>query len=499
MKKKLLLNTLTSMTLQVVTLICGFVLPRFLLGQFGSEVNGLTQSIKQFLGIITFLELGVGQVIQSALYKPLAERNNDEVSRVLASGEKFFRRIAFLLAGYVLLLTVVYPLIANQRFGWMYTAALIVAMSVGSFAQYYFGVVDNLLLNADQKGYIQYTSQIITILLNTLASVWMIRMGCTIHFVKLTSSVVFLARPMAVRYYIRKHYQINRRIRYEGEPIKQKWNGVAQHVSAVVLEGTDTIVLTICSTLANVSIYSVYFMVITGIRQFYQTMTAGLQAAVGALWVNQDKEELRHVFYSIETVLHGITVFLFSCTGILIVPFVRVYTAGLTDANYIQPIFANVLVLAYAVRCLRTPYNMFILAAGHYKQVQQCHVVAAVLNVVISVVAVYTWGLVGIAIGTLAALLYQTLWMVLYDAKYLVERPMTDFVKQIAVDGLTIGLIYAATGWIKLGSITYAGWLVMALKVGSIAVLIVCAIELLLYRNRYIRLHDWFKNKRKKL
>ena len=142
---------------------------------------------------------------------------------------------------------------------------------------------------------------------------------------------------------------------------------------------------------------------------------------------------------------------------------------------------------------------MFILAAGHYKQVQRCHVVAAALNIVISVVAVYAWGLVGIAIGTLVALLYQTLWMVVYDAKHLVERPMTDFLKQIAVDGLVVSLIYGATEWIELGSITYVGWIIMALKVGSIAALIVGAVELVLYRNRFVRLYNWFINKRKRL
>lgn len=81
-KKLLALNTSTSLFYQVTTIICGFILPRLILQSFGSEVNGLVNSITQFLAIISFLELGVGSVIQSSLYKPLAEKNNDQISKV---------------------------------------------------------------------------------------------------------------------------------------------------------------------------------------------------------------------------------------------------------------------------------------------------------------------------------------------------------------------------------------------------------------------------------
>ena len=161
MKKKLALNTVTSLLLQIITVICGFITPRLFLSAYGSDVNGLVQSVTQFLGIISFLELGIGQVIQSELYKPLAIKDNHTVNCVLASGNKFFKRIAYMLFGYVVLLIVVFPLSIEATFDWVYTATLIVAISIGSFAQYYFGIIDRILLNADQRGYIQYLSQII--------------------------------------------------------------------------------------------------------------------------------------------------------------------------------------------------------------------------------------------------------------------------------------------------------------------------------------------------
>lgn len=154
---------------------------------------------------------------------------------------------------------IIYPYIANQNFGFIYTATLIAAISISSFAQYYFGIVNSLLLNADQRGYIQYNAQTVTIILNTIVCAIMISMNGTIQVVKLVTSIIYLARPIILQIYVNNHYKINWKIKYTQEPIKQKWNGVAQHVASVVLDGTDTIVLTVFSTLSNVSIYSVYF------------------------------------------------------------------------------------------------------------------------------------------------------------------------------------------------------------------------------------------------
>ena len=72
-KQLLALNTSSSLFNQVIQIISGFVLPRLILSTYGSDVNGLVSSITQFLQVIAFLELGVGAVVQSSLYKPLVE------------------------------------------------------------------------------------------------------------------------------------------------------------------------------------------------------------------------------------------------------------------------------------------------------------------------------------------------------------------------------------------------------------------------------------------
>lgn len=482
--KRLFYNTLSSLVFQVTTIICGFILPRLILSAFGSEVNGLVNSITQFLGIISFLELGVGAVVQSALYKPLAEKRQDDVSKIISSANKFFTRLGQILLAYVIALVVVYPRFAGKNFGFAYTATLIVAISISSFAQYFFGIVNRLLLTADQRGYIQYNAQTLAVICNTVACFVLIQLGCSIQIVKLTTSLIYLLQPFVIYLYVRQHYSIDKKIKYTKEPIPQKWNGIAQHVAAVILDGTDTIVLTLFATLSDVSIYSVYFLVVKGVKQLFMSMTNGITSLIGELWAKQELEELNKTFSWTEWVIHTGTTFVFGLTAVLIVPFVRVYTLGIHDANYIQPLFAALIVAANAGHCLRLPYNIIILAAGHYKQTQRNYIVAAVINIVVSVVTVKAWGLIGVAIGTLAAMGYQTIWMAIYDSRNLIKWPFKNFMKQIFVDASTVAIGFFATKMLSLHTVTYISWVFLAVKTSAVWVAIVLVLNFIFYRNK---------------
>ena len=480
--QKLILNTTTSLIYEVVTIVCGLILPRLIIGVYGSNVNGLVNSIAQFLQIVSFLDLGVGAVVQSALYKPLAEKDNTAVSNIVTSARKFFDKIAILLTIYVAIMIGIYPLIAKQNFGWMYTATLVAAMSISYFAQFYFGVVDRLLLTANQEGYVQYTAQIITLVLNTLACVFAIKAGASIQIVKLITSLIFLIRPIFLRLYVDRYYQINRKAKYTGEPIKQKWNGVMQHVSYVVLTSTDNIVLTLFSTFINVSIYSVYHMVIYGIKQLFISMTNGIRAIIGELWAKNNIEKLNEVFSITEWAIHVGVVFVFCCTWRLVIPFVYLYTNHVSDADYIQPTFAALLILAHAIHCLRIPYNMLILATGAYKEAQNMHIITAIINIVISIAVVHSFGLIGVAVGTLAAMVYQTSWMVLFDSKNNICWPIKKVIKQLLFDLLCIAIIGAITHYIPSMVKNYIDWVILAIKEASISFVVVVAMSFMFYR-----------------
>ena len=387
------------------------------------------------------------------------------------------------------------PNLMQMHSSYSFSASLIAVICINSFAQYYFGIVNSLLLNASQKGYIQYTIQIIALVLNTIVCAFLIKTGYSIQIVKLTTSFIFLLKPLLLIWYVKKHYNIDTKITYNEEPIKQKWNGMAQHFASYVLSGTDNIVLTLFSTLANVSIYSVYNIVIIGVKNALLSITNGFQSLMGEMLAKKEIEKLNSFFGYVEWVLHTATTLIFGCTGVLIVSFVRVYTFGIEDADYIQPLFAVLITIANASHCLRLPYNILILAAGHYKQTQSNYIIAMILNIVISISTVKIFGLIGVAIGTLVAMIYQTVWMAWYDSKHIINWPIKNFLKQIIVDAAVVIIASAITFKIPLLSVTYRAWFIRAIIVFACWTIISILINYLFYKDKVISVLSKMKKK----
>ena len=300
---------------------------------------------------------------------------------------------------------------------------------------------------------------------------------------KLISSLIYLLRPLFLRYYVNRNYSINRKIQYTKEPIKQKWNGLAQQISAIVLGDTDVIVLTLFSTLANVSIYSVYNLVVTGVKQVLISMTNGFHSLLGELWAKQEGAKLNQTFAFFEWIVHTGVVFTFGCTATLILSFVSIYTEGVTDADYIVPTFAVLITIAHASHCLRLPYNIMIMAGNHYKQTQWNHITAAVINLAISIATVKIFGLVGVAIGTLVAMLYQTIWMAIYISKNLIRWPLRNFIKQCLCDICTCIIVIPVLRLIDLSASGYYYWALLAIRVAVIWGLAVVIVNLICFRS----------------
>ncbi len=480
-KKKLILNTSFSLSYQLITLVCGFILPRFFLTYYGSEVNGLVSSITQFLGFISLAECGVGAVVQSALYKPLAEKNEEDVSKIIVSAERFFHKIAIILLLYTTILMAVYPLITIHSFSYFFTASLILVISISSFAQYYFSMTYRILLSADQVAFIQLGLQGGVLIVNTMLSIILMKNGASIQVVKLISSLLFLLQPLGLTIYVKKHYNINRKIMITEEPIKQKWNGLAQHIATVVLGNTDTVVLTLFSTLQNVSVYAVYHLVVDGVKKILMSTTTGMQAMLGNMYAKNESETLNKTFSFLEWLLHTLTVFSFACTGILIVPFICVYTRSVNDANYIVPIFAVIITMAQASYCLRLPYNMMVLAAGHYKQTQMSAIIEMAINIIISVALVKKYGLIGVGGGTFIAMLYRTIFLALYLKGNILNRPFRYFLKHLLVDCFSVFAIVASTISISILPTNYFEWVKYAFFIAAIAFAEIFIINVIFY------------------
>ena len=173
-RKKFIHNSFSSIIKQLVGLLSTLILPRLMLVTYGSEINGLVSSIGQFLALISIFDAGMGVVIEASLYKPLSQNDSIGISKVLASGKKFYNKLVLLLFFYVLAISIIYPSFAKENFSFLFCFTLVWAISVNSFGQYYFGVLNGVLLTADQKGYIFNWIYTFATIANTIVSIILI-------------------------------------------------------------------------------------------------------------------------------------------------------------------------------------------------------------------------------------------------------------------------------------------------------------------------------------
>lgn len=483
--QKLKLNSVISLINRIVRIASGLILPRLILLYFGSSTYGLVASLTQFLSIITFLDLGVGSVVQSALYKPMATNNNEEISKIVSAANKYFKSIAIVLIAYVFSLIILYPVLIDSSYGFLSTAFLILALSISLFGQYYLGIVNELVLNANQQGYIQYLSEIVVVILNLFLSVLIIMLGGTIQVVQLGAGLVFLLRPVFLSYYVRKNFNIDYNIKIKKDPLTNRWSGIGQHVAYSIQNSTDVVVLTIFSTLENVSVYSVYNMVVQAIHLIITSLTTGLGSFFGNALADNDRKKLNHYFDKVEWITHTVVFYLYGITIVLINSFVGIYTIGVDDINYQAYVFSFLLVLAKATHSLRTPYQAIIFSAGHFKTTQLSSFIEAGLNIGISIVFVHNFGLVGVAIGTLISMAYRTIYLVVYLANNILHRPINIFLKHVLVDSislvLTIGLGALLLSLYEINTIVEWGIVAVILSLLSFVLLIV--LNLIFYKD----------------
>jgi len=115
--KKIKMNSIWSLVYTIILLISGFILPRLIIYYYGSEVNGLVNSINQFLQVFTFLELGVAAVTKTSLYSSIAKNDFLQTNKIVSSASKFYRSIGRVLVVYILIL-INYCLIAIFLFSY---------------------------------------------------------------------------------------------------------------------------------------------------------------------------------------------------------------------------------------------------------------------------------------------------------------------------------------------------------------------------------------------
>lgn len=461
--KKAMVNTICEILFEIVTAICGFILPRLILSHFGSTYNGITSSITQFIGYITLLKSGIGSVTRAALYKPLADNDYYVISEIVNATSKFMRKISAIFIISIIGFAAIYPFFVKDDFDWFFTFTLVLILSLSTFAQYFFGLTYQMVLQADQRNYIISITSIILVIVNTIVASILVLSGYGIHIVKLGSAVVFIIPPIFYNIYVRKHYNIDCKVTPNFELISQRWDAFGHQLANFINNNTDIIVATVLLGVREVSVYTVYHFVAQALKKTVSAIGSGTTAAFGNMIAQNENEKIKIRFEQFELLIFYITTIIISISIIMITPFVSVYTKGVNDVNYIRPIFGILVCLSIYFTCIRIPYEQIVYAAGEFKKTRNGAFVEAGINIFLSIILSLIIGLNGIMIGTIVALAYRTIRYHMFICKNIIERSISTILTKILYSVIVIILCIFISRIFSYDSIySYFTWIIYA-------------------------------------
>lgn len=483
--KKASLNIITSALLQIITILSGMIMPRYILQYFGSSYNGIISSATQFMSIISVLTLGVTASTRVALYKTLADNNIAGTSAIVRATERYMRKVGLILGVYIIVLAIVYPIVINTGFQFWEVASLILIVGMSTFAEYFFGITYQTFLLADQCVYISNLFSCIAILLNVILSLFLIISGYSIQIVKLGSAMVFVLRPLLQNIYVTKKYNLDKHCEPDMSALKKRGDAMMHALANIVHDNTDIVILTLFTNVKIVSIYTIYNMVMSSLKKVQSIFTTGTEPIFGSMWANGEKEKINKNLSVFEYFVNSFNSLAFGIAMVMVLPFVSIYIPkNVDDINYIQPIYAIVISLAFATQGMRVPYMALVQGIGHYKETRNAAIVEAAINLGISVVLVNFIGMVGVAIGTLVANLYRTIHYARYIENHVIVRGGCVFIYKFIWTMMNIALIvvpswfvvrqYSITGWLQ--------WLMITFCVSIYACLVLLITSILFYR-----------------
>lgn len=453
----------------IITSVVAIIIPRLFIVNYGSEVNGLLSSIRQIYVYLALLEAGVGDASVVALYGPIGRNDHKTVNKILAATHYYYKKIGIAYAACVLALGGIYPLLLDTTISYGTCFWVIVLQGSGSVISYFVQGKYNMLLRVDNKSYITTNLATVTSVMTDLIRIVLLLNGKSIIEVQATYLVFNLAKMLYVSWYMKKNYSwIDLSVTPDFKSISQKSAVMVHQISSLVFSHTDVLILTFVCGLKTVSIYSMYATIYGMVDNVINIISNSVQAALGQIF-HTDRKKFLKLQEAFETYYLAIVFALLTIAFIFALPFMKLYTRG-ADINYVDyrlPIlFTMYQLLSYG----RTSSNNILSFAGAFKETQWRAVLEATINLVVSFICVFKFGIYGVLFGTVVALIYRANDIILFANRRVLKRSAWATYRRWITDFFVLIVIIICFEKLQLRIETYTKLLVAGIWVSIVVV-----------------------------
>lgn len=419
-KQKSIINIASGLFGQLMTIACGVLIPRLVMVSYGSEINGLLNSISQIFVYFGLFEAGVGTASVQALYAPVAKNNRDDIQGILAATKKFYFKIGILYFTAVVLLAVFYPFLLHTSIPYSKIFLIIFFGGAGNCLCFFYQDKYTVLMSAEGKNYVYTNVTTFITTLTSIAKVILLLMGYNVLAVQFSYFVICFFQVFVYSIYLRKNYSwIDWNAKPNNKAIEQKNSTLVHQIASVVFYNTDPLILTsITHDLKIVSVYTIYNMVTSMVTALVQQLSQGISFRLGQLF-NTEREQYVKLHHICEIIYMTLAFAAMTTTYVVLPAFIRLYTKGVTDINYYEKLYPLLFVLIPLFTIGRTAMNNVIYYAAHFKQTQMSAVLECVINITVSVIGVWEFGIYGVLIGSVVSVVYRTIYMIFYCYRHI--------------------------------------------------------------------------------
>ncbi|MBU3024416.1 lipopolysaccharide biosynthesis protein [Zobellia galactanivorans] len=410
-------NAKVGVFFHVIFIFTQFFARKIFLENLGDDFMGLTSTLQSFLSFLNLAELGIGTAIGFTLYKPIFDKNHQEINHIIRFFGNIYKKIGWAIIGLALILSAFFPLIFEDvdiSLPLIYYAffTFLASSLLGYFFNYHM-----LLFQADQKEYMvakYLQSYNITKIIIQIILVFYFQSFIAWVTLELLSSILF---TISLRKKTTKQYpwlslslnngQKSKDFKSYPELIKKIKQISLHKLGTFVSNGTDNILIFSFINIETVAFFGNYQLIILNFATLLNKFFSGTNASVGNLVAEKNESSIKQVFWE----LMSFRFFIAGIVGIGIITLVDPFIVLWLGEKYI---LSETTVALFAINFfmlqVRQPVDVFKQAYGLYSDTW-APIAQSIINLGVSLLLVGNFGLPGILMGTCSSLvLIIMLW-----------------------------------------------------------------------------------------
>lgn len=488
-------NSLSAIFLQLINMGINFVLPAIIITEYGSSLNGLVSNIRQLVFYLSIVEGGLAGAAVYALYKPLGNKEHSVVNGILSAANKFYNISGYIFTALVMISVFLYPLILkDDQITPMTISSLVLIIGITGTLEFFVVGKYKALLTADQHSYVISLIQSASVLMNAVIIIVLAKLHLNIVLVQAIALSSFFLRSYLYVFYCKRHYTFLSTVAEPlTNPMSKRWDVLFLNILGVVTMSTPTQVVTFMFGFIEMSVFSVYNLVFSGVLALLSTFSSGLSATFGDMLAKEQSESFQKAYSQYEYLFYILLGVFYSCAAILVMPFMDVYTRSFSDANYIRPTLAFLFALSGLIYNLKTPQGMLVISAGLYRETRLATMIQAILNIVFSIVLSVVFGLVGVILGQIVSNVYRTVELAFFIPKHVTKLPKRHSFRRIFRTLILFGVcVTPPLTLMHLSASNYIEWLGKAIITGIWCVIVYAGYNILIERHTAIQIFQRF-------